>query len=62
MKFPMFNRESPVTFLAEIDRLSSVDIPGQKAIAKRAYYALAGIRVTCWQNHRRVAVPLAEAR
>lgn len=62
MKHPMFDRATPVTFLAAIDRLSSVDVPGSKAIAKRAYYAMAGIQVTCWQGSRRVAVPLAEAR
>ena len=62
MKHPLFDAASPVTFLAATDRLSSVEIPGSKAIAKRAYYAMAGIPVTCWQGSRRVAVPLAQTR
>ena len=56
MKNPAFNPNEPVFFMAATDRMS-ITVPGEKAHAKRRYFAEIAMPVTTWQGSRRVAVP-----
>ena len=53
---PLFDAAKPVFFMAAEDRMS-ITVSGDKAHAKRRYFALIAMPVTTWQDHKRVAVP-----